>query len=151
MPDIRQFLSSLAKGESLKGVDKTLKILLLNLRIGNGKSVYVMLKWLLCMHRVIDSVGNERMLERIYEALSRMESPKVEGKEEVFILEGMARPYVQFLAKKCMLRLQESEKGEAEKENKRESGCDLMFMRYNLLRHSIGEFLQTTVDLQGFF
>lgn len=72
MPDIRQFLSSIAKGESLKGVDKTLKILLLNLRIGNGKSVYVMLKWLLCMHRVIDSVGNERMLERIYEALSRM-------------------------------------------------------------------------------
>lgn len=145
------FLSSVAKGESLKAVDKTLKILLLNLRIGKEKSVYVMLKWLLCLHREIDSVVNERMLERVYEALSRMEWSKVEGKEEVFILEGMARPYVQFLAKKCMLRLQESERGESDKENKTENGCDLLFMRYNLLRHSIGELLQTTVDLQGFF
>ena len=144
-------MSSVGRGESLKVAEKTLKILLLNLRIGNGKSVYVMLKWLLCMHRAIDSVANERLLERIYEALSRMESPKVEGKEEVFILEGMARPYIQFLAKKCLLRLQEGEKGEEDKENQDQTGCNLLFMRYNLLRHSIGELVQTAGDLQGYF
>lgn len=124
---------------------------MLNLRIGEGKSVYVLLKWLLCVHRAIDNIGNERLLERIYEALSRMESPKVEGKEEVFILEGMARPYKQFLAKKCLLRLQESEKGEEDKENQTDIGCNLLYIRYNLIKHSLGELVLTTVDLHGYF
>lgn len=87
---------------------KTLRIYLLNLIRGKEKSVFVELKWLLCLHRQLEIISYPALLEKIYDALSRMEVPVGrQQRVEEFMGEGMLRPYIHFLAKICLIRLQE--------------------------------------------
>jgi hypothetical protein len=107
VPDISDFLASLQDSVHLSLNIKTLKIYLVNLGRGGQKSVFVELKWLLCLHRALPTIKNGVLLERIYDVLSKMEVPTVSEKIDEFILDGIVRPYIHLLAKLCLIGMQE--------------------------------------------
>jgi hypothetical protein len=107
VPDINEFLGALTDPSLMQLNAKTLRIYLMNVVRAKEKSVLVALKWLLCLHGSLESISYPALLEKIYDALSRMEVP-VGRKEKVeeFMGEGMLKPYIHFLAKICLIRLQ---------------------------------------------
>ena len=72
MPDIDEFLAALTDAGHIKLNSKTLKIYLVNLIRGKEKSMFVELKWLICLHRSLESIKNPTLIERIYDCLSKM-------------------------------------------------------------------------------
>ena len=89
----------------MKANDMTLRIYLSNFRKAREKSVYIVLKWLVCLHPLIERLNNIKLIEMIYDNLSRIEIPRVEGTVDEFISEGILRPYIHFLAKMCLVRI----------------------------------------------
>jgi hypothetical protein len=73
--EINDFLASLKEKSDLQLNEKTLRIFLINLRKAKDKSVYVALKWLFCLHRLLPNVSNGHLLEKIYDSLSKIEIP----------------------------------------------------------------------------
>lgn len=157
VPDVNDFLAGVAGPADLKQKSKTLKIYILNLCRGKEKSAFVELKWLLCLHRALPNITNPILLERLYDGLSKMETPANLKQIDEFIVEGIVKPYIHVLAKLCLIQMQELDESNAELCNQENRGPTnhlehgLVFIKYNLVKYAVAEMLPTIVELEGFF
>jgi hypothetical protein len=104
-PDTFDFFSKILSFQDLKTHSQTAKIFFFNLRHTSDKNVYMMLKWLIVVHRLIHSVSYLKILEEISESLSRMNVPILNQKIDCYIYQQLVKPYAQYLKKLCMLAI----------------------------------------------
>lgn len=71
-------------------------------------------------------------------------------KIEEFMAEGMLKPYIHFLAKICLIRLQEAEWCSMKDKENLPPKSNIAFMRYNLIKYTVTELFPTTLDLTPF-
>lgn len=72
MKELGEFLCSLREEGDVEGNEMTLRIYLSNLRRTKEKSVYIVMKWLFCLHRLLEQLSNPHLVERVYDNLSRV-------------------------------------------------------------------------------
>ncbi len=130
---------------------KTLRTYLINLVRAKEKSVFVALKWLLCLHGSLETISYPPLIEKIYDALGKMEVPEGrKQKVEEFMGEGILKPYIHFLAKICLIRLHWLEGLSTKDKENMPARSNLVFLRCNLIRYAVAELIPTTLDLTPF-
>lgn len=85
--------------------DRSCQFYLINLKTTNQKDVYLVFKWLLVTHKVLQQPLYFKVLENILKAIEKMGNPVLNTTFDKYFHESLLKVYSMYLQKLCLYKL----------------------------------------------
>ena len=149
VPEVEQvFLSLKTHSEFIS--DRSCQLFLINMRATEDKNPFIVMKWLVCVHRLIALPISATLLEALHLFLSQMGPLKLESVFEEYLHQALVKSYIQYLQKLCLLEIRHREATNAQ-ENDLRKEYELWCLDCNMLRFGVNEFSSKIKEFGGFF